>query len=44
MSFPVALTRGGSQSIDLMVGEVGGTAAISLQVKTATSTKRFFGF
>jgi hypothetical protein len=36
MRFPVALTRGGSQSIDLMVGDVGGTAAISIQVKTAT--------
>lgn len=36
MGFPVALTRGGSQSIDLMVGDIGGTAAVSLQVKTAT--------
>jgi hypothetical protein len=40
MGFPVALTRGGSQSIDLMVGDVGGTAAISLQVKTATMAWR----
>jgi len=32
MSIPVALTRGGSQSIDLMVGDVGGTAAVSIQV------------
>ena len=40
MRFPVALTRGGSQSIDLMVGDVGGTAAISLQVKTATRAWR----
>src|SRR5262245_42704058 len=40
MKFPVALTRGGSQSIDLMVGDVGGTAAISLQVKTATRAWR----
>jgi hypothetical protein len=40
MRFPVALTRGGSQTIDLMVGDVGGTAAISLQVKTATRAWR----
>jgi hypothetical protein len=40
MRFPVALTRGGSQSIDLMVGDVGGAAAISLQVKTATRAWR----
>ena len=40
MRFPVALTRGGSQSIDLMVGDVGGTAAISIQVKTATRAWR----
>jgi hypothetical protein len=40
MRFPVALTRGGSQSIDLMVGDVGGRAAISLQVKTATRAWR----
>lgn len=42
MGFPVALTRGGSQSIDLMVGDVSGNAAISVQVKTSNGAWRSF--
>lgn len=33
MGYPVALTRGGSPTVDLMVGDVAGNAAISLQRK-----------
>jgi hypothetical protein len=40
MGFPVALTRGGSPTIDLMVGDLAGNAAISLQVKTSTGAWR----
>lgn len=35
MGFPVALTRGGSPSVDLMVGALSGKNAISIQVKTS---------
>src|SRR5262245_6505277 len=42
VNFPVALTRGGSQSIYLMVGDVAGPATVSIQVKTATNAWRHF--
>ena len=31
MGYPVALTRAGSPTVDLMVGDLAGNAAISLQ-------------
>ncbi len=34
LGFPVAATRGGSPTIDLMVGNLSGSAALSIQVKT----------
>jgi hypothetical protein len=40
LGFPVALTRGGSPTVDLMVGDLCGNAAISLQVKTSTGAWR----
>ena len=36
LGYPVALTRGGSPTIDLMVGDLRGGAAVSIQVKTST--------
>jgi hypothetical protein len=36
LNYPVALTRGGSPTIDLMVGDLRGGAAISIQVKTSS--------
>ena len=36
LGFPVALTRGGSPTVDLMVGDLCGNVAISLQVKTSS--------
>ena len=38
--YPVGLTRGGSQSIDLMVGDIGGNKVVSVQVKTSSSAWR----
>lgn len=35
MGFPVALTRGGSPAVDLMVGDLSGKRVVSLQVKTS---------
>lgn len=40
MGFPVALTRGGSPTVDLMVGDLGGSAAVSIQVKTSNRARR----
>ncbi|MGD0199145.1 MAG: hypothetical protein ABSD27_00185 [Bryobacteraceae bacterium] len=40
MGYPVALTRGGSPTVDLMVGDLKGQAAVSFQVKTASSARR----
>lgn len=42
MGYPVALTRGGSPTVDLMVGDLAGHAAISLQVKTSSQALRQF--
>lgn len=36
LGYPVALTRGGSPTIDLMVGDLTGGTAVSIQVKTST--------
>jgi len=38
--YPVALTRGGSPTIDLMVGDLSGNAAVSIQVKTDNWARR----
>lgn len=35
MGFPVALTRGGSPTVDLLVGSLSGNNAVSIQVKTS---------
>ena len=35
LGYPVALTRGGSPTVDLLVGDLKGEAAISIQVKTS---------
>lgn len=40
MGYPVAMTRGGSPTIDLMVGDVTGEKAISIQVKTSNWARR----
>ena len=42
MGFPVALTRGGSPTVDLMVGDLSGSAAVSIQVKTSNWAWRQF--
>ena len=40
--FPVALTRGGSPTIDLLVGDLTGNSAISIQIKTSNWAYRSF--
>jgi hypothetical protein len=40
MGFPVALTRGGSPTVDLMVGNLTGSETISLQIKTSSGAWR----
>jgi len=40
MGFPVALTRGGSPAVDLMVSGPDGRRAISIQVKTSSGARR----
>lgn len=42
MGYPVAMTRGGSPTIDLMVGDLSGHAAVSIQVKTSRWAYRRF--
>lgn len=42
LGFPVALTRGGSPTVDLMVGDLEGQAALSFQVKTSSGAWRSF--
>lgn len=42
LGFPVALTRGGSPGVDLLVTDVHGTNAIALQVKTSTGARRAY--
>ena len=40
LGFPVALTRGGSPTIDLMVGDLSSRATVSVQVKTSSYARR----
>lgn len=40
--YPVALTRGGSPTVDLMVGNLSGTETLSIQVKTSNWAWRWF--
>ncbi len=42
LGFPVALTRGGSPTIDVMVGNLTGTETLSIQVKTSNWARREF--
>ena len=42
MGYPVALTRGGSPAIDLMVADITGRTAISIQVKTSNWARRSY--
>ncbi len=42
LGFPVALTRGGSPTVDLMVGDLSGHAALSFQVKTSSFAWRSY--
>jgi hypothetical protein len=42
MCYPVAMTRGGSPTVDLMVGDLNGHAAVSIQVKTSSGARREF--
>ena len=42
LGFPAALTRGGSPSVDVLVGDSDGNAAISIQVKTSSGARREF--
>ena len=38
--YTVGLTRGGSQSVDLMVGDIGGNEVVAIQVKTSSTAWR----
>ena len=40
LGFPTALTRGGSPVIDLMVGDLTGENAVSIQVKASSNARR----
>jgi len=40
MGYPVALTRGGSPTVDLMVGNLTGEETVSVQVKTSSGARR----
>ncbi len=40
LGYPVAMTRGGSPTVDLMVGDVSGGTAVMIQVKTANWARR----
>ena len=40
MGYPAALTRLGSPAVDLMVGDISGNAAVSVQVKTSAGAWR----
>lgn len=42
MAYPVAMTRGGSPSVDIMVANLSGTTTIALQVKTSTGARRTY--
>lgn len=40
LGYPVALTRGGSPVVDILVGDLAGQAAVSIQVKTSSGARR----
>lgn len=40
LGYPVAMTRGGSPTVDLMVGDLAGNASLSIQVKTSNWARR----
>tara|TARA_R110000868_G_C10823777_1_gene758825 strand:- start:756 stop:1193 length:438 start_codon:yes stop_codon:yes gene_type:complete len=42
LGYPTALTRGGSPVIDLMVGDLSGDKALSIQVKTSNNARRAY--
>jgi len=42
LAYPVALTRGGSPTVDLMVGDISGNATVSIQVKTSNYAWRSY--
>jgi len=42
LGYPVALTRGGSPTVDLLVGDLKGQSAISIQVKTSNLAWRSY--
>ena len=42
MNLLVALTRGGSPAVDLMVGDLKGSTAVSIQVKTSNWARRTY--
>ena len=42
LGYPVALTRGGSPTVDIMVGDVSGNASVSIQVKTSNNACRVY--
>jgi hypothetical protein len=42
MGYPVGLTRGGSPTVDIMVGDLKGNETISIQVKTSSYAWRDF--
>ncbi len=42
LGYPVALTRGGSPTVDLMVGDVSGDDVVMIQVKTSSGARRDF--
>ena len=42
LGYPVALTRGGSPAIDLMVGDLSGSNCVSIQVKTSNNARRSY--
>jgi len=42
LGYPVALTRGGSPTVDIMAGSLDGEHTISIQVKTSNWAKRDF--
>lgn len=42
LGYPVAMTRGGSPTVDLMVGDLNGHDALMIQVKTSNWARRNF--
>ena len=42
LGYPVALTRGGSPTVDLMVGDISGNDTLSIQVKTSNFARRSY--